>query len=67
MGYCKEKPEQLPYDTVSVIILDEYTGLDMISFQFIKNDDGSFSKNQQMVSCVDSIKLIQYLNKALTP
>lgn len=44
-GIYKTMPEAFPYDSVTIIARDKKTGLDMMSVQFIKNSDGSFSKN----------------------
>lgn len=64
-SYYKENPEQLPYDSVTIIVLEEETRLDMISFQFLKNSDGSFTQNASMVNISDMNTIVPYLNKAL--
>lgn len=64
-AYYRESPEQLPYDSVTILVLEEETGLDMISFQFIKAADGSFSQNTSMVNLQDINEIVPYLNNAL--
>lgn len=32
--YYNASPQSLPYDSVTIIVLNEETGLDMLSFQF---------------------------------
>lgn len=63
--HYREAPKQLPYDSVTIIVLEEETGLDMISFQFIKAADGSFSQNTSMVNLQDINEIVPYLNNAL--
>ena len=63
--YYQEAPDQLPYDSVTILVLEEETGLDMISFQFIKAADGSFSQNTSMVNLQDINEIVPYLNNAL--
>lgn len=63
--YYKTGPELFPYDSVTIIVLEEETKLDMMSLQFIKNPDGSFSKNASMINLSDSNRIIPFLDKAL--
>ena len=64
-NYYRENPEKLPYDSVTIIVLEEETGLDMISFQLLKCADGSFKQNTSMVNLEDFNKIVPYLNNAL--
>nr|WP_302143569.1 hypothetical protein [uncultured Schaedlerella sp.] len=63
--YYKMNPEQLPYDSVTIIVLEEETGLDMLSCQFLKNADGSFTQNAAMINISDFNKIAPYLSKAI--
>lgn len=64
-SYYRENPDQLPYDSVTILVLEEETGLDMISFQFLKAADGSFTQNTSMVNLQDINEIVPYLNNAL--
>lgn len=63
--YYNASPQSLPYDSVTIIVLNEETGLDMLSFQFLKNDDGTFKENSTMVNLLDSQTIIPFLSKAI--
>lgn len=63
-SYYRENPDKLPYDSVTIIVLEESTGLDMMSFQFRKSADGSFS-NASMVNLQDMKEIVPYLSNAL--
>lgn len=62
--YYRENPDKLPYDSVTIIVMEEATGLDMMSFQFRKAADSSFT-NASMVNLQDMTKIVPYLNNAL--
>lgn len=63
--YYQANPEQLPYDSVTIIVLEENTKLDMMSIQFLKNSDGTFTQNTTMINMDDYLKILSYINKAL--
>ena len=63
--YYKTNPEQLPYDSVTIIICEEKTGLDMLSFQFLKNADNTFTKTALMINTENINSISPYLKKAL--
>lgn len=63
-AYYQAEPERLPYDSVTIIVLEENTKLDMLSIQFLKDSNGSFSQNTTMINLDDSLELISYINKA---
>ena len=64
-GYYKQNPEQLPYDSVTIIVLEENTGLDMLSFQFLKNSDNTFTETACTINISNSQTIIPYLSDAL--
>lgn len=64
-GYYQLNPEQLPYDSVTIIVLDEGTNLDMISVQFLKNSDGTFTQNATTINMNDYLEILAYIGKAL--
>lgn len=63
--YYQANPEQLPYDSITIIVLDENTKLDMMSIQFLKDQDGNFTQNTTMINMDDYLKILSYINKAL--
>lgn len=48
--YYLTNPEQLPYNCITIIAQDEETGLDILSAQFLKNSDNTFTQNTIMIS-----------------
>lgn len=64
-AYYQTNPEQLPYDSITIIVLDENTKLDMLSIQFLNNSDGTFSQNATMINMKDYVKILSYINNAL--
>lgn len=63
--YYQAEPDQLPYDSITIIVLEENTKLDMLSIQFLKNSDGTFTQTATMINMNDSVKILSYINKAL--
>lgn len=63
--YYRQNPEQLPYDSVTIIVLEEKTNLDMISVQFLKNPDGTFTQNATMINMNDFIEILPYIGNSL--
>lgn len=64
-SYYKTNPEQLPYDSVTIIVLEEKTKLDMISMQFLRNPDDTFTKTATMINMADTTTILSYIDKAL--
>lgn len=60
--YYATNPEQLPYDSVTVIILDEETKFDMMSLQLLAN--GKF-ENNVMLNMDNITKLLTYVDNAV--
>lgn len=63
--YYKETPDQLPYDSITIIVLEEETGLDMVSFQILKNTDGTFTQTAVTLNIDDYRSLVPYFSKAI--
>ncbi len=61
--YYATNPEQLPYDSVTIIILDEETKLDMMSLQLLAN--GKF-ENNVMLNMDNFTKLLTYVDNAVS-
>lgn len=60
-GIYKTMPKAFPYDSVTIIARDKKTNLDMMTVQFIKNSDGSFSKNAITFNIDDFSKYMKAL------
>ena len=65
-NYYKIAPDNLPYDSVTIFVLEENTGLDMLSFQFLKSESSdTFEQNSIMINFYDIQTIVQYLQKAM--
>ena len=60
-GIYKTMPEAFPYDSVTIIARDKKTNLDMMTVQFIKNSNGTFSQNAITFNIDDFSKYMKAL------